>query len=583
MTAQGAGTLTFEWKVSSLAGDGLNFIVDGNDIGNLISGDTDWVAVSVDLTTVEEHTFRWDYRKDAQDSAGDDCGYLRNVVWTPNADANKITLTVKNPKGPGTADDVLEYAFGDEVTIAPTATDAEDIRYAAKGWCNGSGDLASIGDKSSVTFTLTKDSTIEWIWEETYRVIATAGEGGKISSGDGAKATEVVCWVADGGTISFIAYADDVEDEDNAKVFDKWDGDITDSAFSGNVITITNVTSPRSITALFASIWCEFTVNSGDAAVYNDAYYGTPQKFTSGVTERIQKGTTYKDIVIKPAKDIIETNYVDTASGVDTNRVCYTFGGWIGTGSVPTVGNDQYIESLQINTDSTLTILTQTNHYVTVASIGNGSLDFTEGWIVAGSNLTITASANVVWGGETNNATLIAERQITIPVTSALDITATFGAGEPPFAKDDKYTEQGTDISLTEEEANWLNEFVEAGTPKADIEDAIINGDGDGLSLKEEYLLNTDPTKDTESKLAITAIVVDGTNVTVTVALTRTENSSRVNTSINGVLYVEGSTDLVTYTQIGTATFDNTTFATSDSSTTTFDGGINKFFRAVIK
>lgn len=79
----GPGTLSFHWRVSSEAGwDSLRVTV--NDIAPLapISGETPWQRHTIALD-VGTHTVRWEYVKDASYSAGNDCGWLDQVVWEP--------------------------------------------------------------------------------------------------------------------------------------------------------------------------------------------------------------------------------------------------------------------------------------------------------------------------------------------------------------------------------------------------------------------------------------------------------------------------------------------------------------------
>ncbi len=78
---QGA-IITFAFKVSSEQNyDFLRFYIDGNLIEEW-SGDVGWSNYS---ETVESgtHTFEWKYEKDGSVDAGDDTGYLDDVVITP--------------------------------------------------------------------------------------------------------------------------------------------------------------------------------------------------------------------------------------------------------------------------------------------------------------------------------------------------------------------------------------------------------------------------------------------------------------------------------------------------------------------
>jgi alpha-tubulin suppressor-like RCC1 family protein len=76
------GNLTFWWKVSSEADyDFLNFYLDSTNAA-AISGELDWQQHSVAIPS-GVHTLKWVYTKDATVTAGQDAGWLDEVVFTP--------------------------------------------------------------------------------------------------------------------------------------------------------------------------------------------------------------------------------------------------------------------------------------------------------------------------------------------------------------------------------------------------------------------------------------------------------------------------------------------------------------------
>ena len=80
---QGKGTLSFSWMVSSESSyDRLHFIVDGSEV-SVISGERGWATVTHDITSDGSHTIEWKYDKDSSVSNGSDCGWVDEVVWTP--------------------------------------------------------------------------------------------------------------------------------------------------------------------------------------------------------------------------------------------------------------------------------------------------------------------------------------------------------------------------------------------------------------------------------------------------------------------------------------------------------------------
>ncbi len=122
----GGGTLSFWWKVSSEKDyDMLSLYVDGSLLHE-ISGETEWLFVSVPVAGDGSHVVRWEYSKDKNESAGDDCGWLDQVVWTPERSgfalwAQECGLTGDAATLFGQINSAsslpygLEYAFGDNL------------------------------------------------------------------------------------------------------------------------------------------------------------------------------------------------------------------------------------------------------------------------------------------------------------------------------------------------------------------------------------------------------------------------------------------------------------------------------------
>ena len=124
----GAGTLSFDWKVSSEATfDCLEFLVDGV-VTNRISGtNCVWQSVS-HVFESGGHDVQWRFRKDESYYSGLDCAWLANVRWVP-----RTTVQVGKPviAASGEADyvqldwDPAENAAGYAVWRAESATGAK--------------------------------------------------------------------------------------------------------------------------------------------------------------------------------------------------------------------------------------------------------------------------------------------------------------------------------------------------------------------------------------------------------------------------------------------------------------------------
>lgn len=100
----GAGTLTFDWGVSSEENendiedpiDVLELYINGQLI-EFITGEVQvvpYVDTATNLTLGEgSHTITWIYTKDIDTSAGQDKGFVRNVTFTPDPDSTPVEPT----------------------------------------------------------------------------------------------------------------------------------------------------------------------------------------------------------------------------------------------------------------------------------------------------------------------------------------------------------------------------------------------------------------------------------------------------------------------------------------------------------
>jgi len=91
----GAGVLTFKWKVSSECAAGykddyLSFEIDGSEVA-WMGGEQGWAEKRFELASDAQHTFKWMYSKDKSGKAGDDCGWLKDVVWTSTDPIPKLS------------------------------------------------------------------------------------------------------------------------------------------------------------------------------------------------------------------------------------------------------------------------------------------------------------------------------------------------------------------------------------------------------------------------------------------------------------------------------------------------------------
>ena len=121
------------------------------------------------------------------------------------------------------------------------------------------------------------------------------------------------------------------------------------------------------------------------------------------------------------------------------------------------------------------------------------------------------------------------------------------------YAENDEIAEGETSVTLTKEQAVWLNGILEESDKgKAEMDAILKKGDGDLLGLEAEYLLNSNPTVATEVSFKIDSIVI-GTDAQIHVNLVRTEGGKPLPSALNGAISILAS-DTVdgVYEKIGT-------------------------------
>ncbi len=126
-TVSGPGEMGFAWKVSSQAGDYLEFYIDGVLKAGRITGEVDWTLKSY-AVDFGQHVLRWRYVKNGSGVAGADTAWVDAVNWMPAGGYDQwlsdhfteqeiadiaIVGQDADPDHDGLAN-LLEYAFGTE-------------------------------------------------------------------------------------------------------------------------------------------------------------------------------------------------------------------------------------------------------------------------------------------------------------------------------------------------------------------------------------------------------------------------------------------------------------------------------------
>lgn len=130
--------VSFEWKCSceplfkNNPYDYLSFEIDGVR-QDFICGETDWTQKSYEVTGEGEHTFRWIYQKDEQDSAGEDCGWVKHVVVAP-----RVTLSFDGGEATdGEAPGAMSFYADDDTVTLPGCGSLALAKHSFVGWSDG--------------------------------------------------------------------------------------------------------------------------------------------------------------------------------------------------------------------------------------------------------------------------------------------------------------------------------------------------------------------------------------------------------------------------------------------------------------
>ena len=153
-TVAGPAEVSFWWKVSSENNyDKLTFAVDDEE-HEVISGSVGWQQVRA-MIPAGNHTIGWCYEKDYSSTAGNDCGWVDQLVVTP------VTLyKVKfNANGGTCGTSSMSYKRGDTYGTLPTP---RRVGYTFKGWYTAK----SGGSKIKSTSKVTASRTLYAVWKK---------------------------------------------------------------------------------------------------------------------------------------------------------------------------------------------------------------------------------------------------------------------------------------------------------------------------------------------------------------------------------------------------------------------------------
>ena len=136
--------VTFDWRCScepmrkGKMRDYLSFSVDGVQ-QDAICGEEDWTAREFIVEGDGEHVLRWTYQKDASDSEGEDCGWIRLVLVVPRVTLSFLPGEATTGEPP---ESMSFYADGGNVLLPGCGTLAWP-KHTFGGWSDGTTDYAA--------------------------------------------------------------------------------------------------------------------------------------------------------------------------------------------------------------------------------------------------------------------------------------------------------------------------------------------------------------------------------------------------------------------------------------------------------
>jgi hypothetical protein len=152
-TVDGAGMLSFYWKVSSEAYyDFLEFYIDG-ELQDRISGSVDWQQMIYTIAEPGLHTLEWRYTKDWSESIGEDTGWVDRVEWSGSS----------QPPSGNPLSDAMETSFsfttgGDSDWFYQTTTFYNDLDAAQSG-------IISHNQESWMQTTVSGSGNLSFYWK----------------------------------------------------------------------------------------------------------------------------------------------------------------------------------------------------------------------------------------------------------------------------------------------------------------------------------------------------------------------------------------------------------------------------------
>ena len=389
MTLTNDAVLTWEWQtqyqVDTEAGPEGSVDVEDQWVD---AGDSITITATPDA---HHHLVGW-----SGDTNG--CTIAGNRIVAPMDQARQLTanfaidmhtLEVVSAHGTATPPVGIHAAnYGSSLANSVASPDTQDTtRYVCTGW-NMSGNDPAAGTEDSMNMVLTNDAVLTWQWKTQYLLDTEAGPNGGVDVSDQ--------WVDAGGSVTITATAD------AHYHFVAWSGDTNGCTISDNTITAP-MGQARQIGAGFAVDRHTLEIASA---------HGTAAP---------PVGSHVRDY---------GSVMVNTVASPDTQGATrYVCTGWSMSGNGPAAGAEASM-TMTLTNDAALTWQWRTQYLLDSEAGAGGSVDVADTWVDAGSNITVTATADPHyhfsgWSGDTNGCS-ISSNQITVVMDGSREIYAAF-------------------------------------------------------------------------------------------------------------------------------------------------------------
>ena len=380
---------------------------------------------------------------------------LTNHTIEATFEAERYQLTVSTEHGTALPIGTAWYDYGSNVNCRLSDSPVTNglIRYECTGW-KGTGSVAE-GSGTNTVVTITNTSTLAWQWRTNFWLDVTAGTNGNVDTASG--------WQWAGTNASILAIPT------NGYTFAGWTGDTNSMSnpltlamyraysvtanfeYGGSFIIATahanGTIAPSGFVPVDNGADTNFVITANDHCYIVDVEVdGASIGVTNAYTfENVTTNHTIEAWFAMETRQLIVTSDHDKASPAGTNF--YDYGTYItcsvtgtpvmagdtrydctgreGTGSAPSGVGTNF--GFNITNDSTVTWLWNTNYMLNVSLSGSGSVNVTNGWKTAGTNISVQANPGdgyhfASWTGDTNTSA----NPLNLTMNRGYAITGTF-------------------------------------------------------------------------------------------------------------------------------------------------------------